>query len=90
MWTDLLLTCLQSKLEYNQGSSTLSHTHTRAPADTQTHINIHLDSSNLVRLPWKDYISSENKEEKPHHASALFAMSKAKANTFYLEIINSY
>ena len=90
MWTDLLLTCLQSKLEYNQGSSTLSHTHTRAPADTQTHIYIHLDSSNVVRLPWKDYISLENKEEKPHHASALFAMSKAKANTFYLEIINSY
>ena len=65
-------------------------THTRAPTYTQTHIYIHLDSSNVVRLPWKDYISLENKEEKPHHASALFAMSKAKANTFYLEIINSY
>ena len=68
----------------------ITHTHKLAPTYTQTHINIHLDSSNVVRLPWKDYISSENKEEKPHHASALFAMSKAKANTFYLEIINSY
>ena len=76
---------IQSRIFYP-----ITHTHTRAPADTQTHINIHLDSPNVVRLPWKDYISLENKEEKPHHASALFAMSKAKANTFYLEIINSY